>query len=208
MELRPGVESFAIFFQPSGWSQLFESPISEITNRIYDAREVMGRCVRDLWNRLGELSSFESRIAAAEEFLVQRVARANTKSQMAKTATHIFRSHGAVRIADLACHESMGLRHFERQFQREIGATAKEFARVARFQTAVDAKLATPGRSWLDIAHSIGYCDQMHMIHDFRDLGGNTPTNLISQMGDVRPPALASATAEDYKFDLHCASEH
>jgi len=208
MELRPGVESFAIFFQPSGFSQLFERPVSEMTNRIYDAREVVGPCVRDLWNRLGEASSFESRIAAAERFLLQRVARADTKSAMARTATHIFRAHGAVRIADLAHHESMGLRHFERQFQREIGATAKGFARVARFQAAVDAKLASPGRSWLDIAHSIGYYDQMHMIHDFRELGRNTPTNLISQMGDVRPPALASATAEDYTRDLHSASEH
>ena len=28
MELRPGVESFAIFFQPAGWSQLFSIPMS------------------------------------------------------------------------------------------------------------------------------------------------------------------------------------
>jgi len=33
MDLYPGVESFAIFFQPTGWSQLFATPMREVTNR-------------------------------------------------------------------------------------------------------------------------------------------------------------------------------
>src|SRR5215472_16406575 len=42
MDLQPGVESFAIFFQPLGWSQLFGIPAREITNRIFDATLLMG----------------------------------------------------------------------------------------------------------------------------------------------------------------------
>jgi transcriptional regulator GlxA family with amidase domain len=87
----------------------------------------------------------------------------------------------------------MGLRQFERQFRRETGASPKVFARIARFQAALDAKLASPRRTWLDIAHAFGYHDQMHMIHDFEGLGHNTPTQLITELGDVRPPALASS---------------
>jgi methylphosphotriester-DNA--protein-cysteine methyltransferase len=68
----------------------------------------------------------------------------------------------------------------------------KVFARIARFQSAMDAKLASPARTWLDIAHSFGYYDQMHMVHDFQRLGRNTPTQLLLQMGDVRPSALVS----------------
>jgi hypothetical protein len=30
------------------------------------------------------------------------------------------------------------------------------------------------------------------MIHDFEKLGRTTPSQLIAQMGDVRPPALTS----------------
>jgi len=87
----------------------------------------------------------------------------------------------------------MGLRQFERRFHEETGVPPKVFARVARFQAALDAKLASPERTWLDVAHSFGYYDQMHMIHDFQSLGSNTPTQLLVQMGDVRPPALAAA---------------
>jgi hypothetical protein len=86
----------------------------------------------------------------------------------------------------------VGLRQFERSFVREVGASPKSFARIARFQSAFDAKLVSPQRTWLDIAHSFGYHDQMHMIHDFEALGRTTPTHLIAQMADVRPPALVA----------------
>jgi AraC-like DNA-binding protein len=193
MHLWPGVESFAIFFQPAGWSQLFRIPIREITNRIYDAAAVVGPCMTDLWNRLGECSSFERRVAIAERFLLSFAVRTTTQDKIAAAATYLFRQHGAVRIQKLGQRDSLSLRQFERLFLRETGASPKAFARVARFQTALDAKLAAPQRTWLDIAHSFGYYDQMHMIHDFESLGRNAPTQLITQMGDVRPPALTLA---------------
>jgi AraC-like DNA-binding protein len=193
MDLQPGVESFAIFFQPAGWSQLFGIPMREITNRIHDATSVVGPDMRALWNRLGESSSFERRVVIVEEFLMKCVACAITQDRIAAAVSYLFRLHGAIRIPKLAHRDSMGLRQFERQFRRETGASPKVFARVARFQAALDAKLASPRRTWLDIAHTFGYHDQMHMIHDFEGLGHNTPTQLITELGDVRPPALASS---------------
>ena len=109
---------------------------------------------------------------------------------MASAAMYIFRAHGGVKMPDLAQLNSLGVRQFERHFEREIGTTPKAFARVARFQAALDAKLACPPRTWLDIAHAFGYFDQMHMIHDFEKLGRSTPSELLAQMGDVRPPGL------------------
>ncbi len=192
MYLSPGVESFAIFFQPAGWSLLFKVPIREITNCIADANSVMGSCTRSLWNRLGGLSAFEQRVSIVEEFLLQRAASAMAQDRITAAANLLFHRHGCVHIATLADSHSLGLRQFERRFEREIGASPKAFARIARFQAALDAKLASPKRTWLDIAHTFGYYDQMHMIHDFEKLGRTTPTALLTEMGDVRPPALVS----------------
>jgi AraC-like DNA-binding protein len=193
MHLWPGVESFAIFFQPAGWSELFGVPIGAITNRIYDATCVMGPVIRAVWNQLGEASSFEERVDIAEGFLLSCTLRLSTDHRVMAAMTHLFRQHGIVRIPTMSQRESLGLRQFQRLFRRETGMSPKVFARVARFQSALDAKLAAPRRSWLDIAHGFGYHDQMHMIHDFENLGRNSPTQLIAQMGDVRPPALTSA---------------
>jgi hypothetical protein len=62
-----------------------------------------------------------------------------------------------------------------------------DLAAVEPVPGALDAKLTSPKRTWLDIAHNFGYYDQMHMVHDFETLGSNSPTHLIAQMGDVPP---------------------
>jgi AraC-like DNA-binding protein len=191
LRLRSGVESFGVFFGPTGFSQLFGVPMSELTDCLGDAGGLVGYSIRALWNRLGESSSFEDRIVVAEEFLMCRAARAQTGSTIVAAANYVFRHHGAVKIADLAHRGSTGLRQFERQFRREVGASPKTFARIARFQAALDAKVAAPKRTWLDIAHSFGYYDQMHMIHDFELLGCDSPTQLVTRLGDSRPPSLA-----------------
>ena len=139
-----------------------------------------------------------------------RAARIQARGMITAAADYIFRQHGAVRIADVANRGSTGLRQFEREFRQEVGAPPKLFARIARFQAALDAKVAAPQRTWLDIAHSFGYYDQMHMIHDFETLGSDSPTRLIAQLGDSRPPALASAEnkqADTVAFLLGGASQ-
>lgn len=193
MHLHPGVESFAIFFQPAGCSQLLAVPMCQFTNRIHDATSVLGHRMRALWNRLGECSSFERRVAITEEFLLRQARWAIGQDRIAAAATYLFQQRGAIGISTLAHRNSIGLRQFERTFRQGTGVSPKLFARVARFQATLDAKLACPQRTWLDIAHSFGYYDQMHMIRDFQNLGRNTPTQLLAQMGDVRPPALAAA---------------
>jgi hypothetical protein len=58
---------------------------------------------------------------------------------------------------------------------------------------AMDAKLTAPSRSWLTIAHDFGYHDQMHMIKDFQTLSGDCPGGILSQLGGMRPEALAAS---------------
>src|ERR1700748_1904142 len=88
--------------------------------------------------------------------------------------------------------DGLSLRQYERRFVTEIGFTPKLFSRIARFQTTLDTKRISPQRSWMSVAHELGYFDQMHMVHDFRCLGGNAPSDLFQQIGDYQPWSLAS----------------
>jgi len=139
---------------------------------------------------LGELSTFEDRIQITEEFILQRISRVSNHNKVAAAADYVLQRHGAMRMTELAERANLGLRQFERQFLRDVGVSPKTFARVARFQTALDAKISCPERTWVDIAHDYGYHDQMHMIHDFEKLGHNSPTQLIAALGDNRPPGM------------------
>jgi AraC-like DNA-binding protein len=145
-----------------------------------------------LWNRLGETEIFARRVEIVEEFLLDRLFAATPEGAISRAANYLFHRCGDLKMPALGRQGALGLRQFQRVFLRDVGMPAKVFARIARFEAALDAKLANPARTWLDIAHSFGYYDQMHMVHDFRDLGRHPPTQMLVEMGDVRPPALVS----------------
>ena len=82
--------------------------------------------------------------------------------------------------------EELGLspRTFTRRFRDRTGLTPKRFARIQRLQRMLAA--VEPGRpvDWAALAAGHGYCDQAHLIDDFRDLTGVTP-------GAYRPRSAA-----------------
>lgn len=192
LRLSGGVESFAIFFQPAALGQMFGLPAQQLADRAYHADDVLGPRVEILWSVLAEAPNFEERVRLAERFLVQmpRVADLTT---IARVAMETFRGQGRIYVGEMAERVSLSVRQFERQFEREMGLPPKLFARIARFQGALDAKTVAPTRTWIDVAHSMGYYDQMHLVRDFTSLSGLSPTRLMSQLGDTRPPALADA---------------
>ncbi len=203
IELKGNVTSFGIFFQPTGLSRLFGVPVNELSARSFEAPDVIGKVICELHARLAELNRFEDRARAAEHFLLPYANRSRAYDPMTIAADHIFRARGVVRIENLTRGYGLGRRQFERRFSASIGLTPKLFARVARFQTALDTKVAFPNRRWLDIAHGLGYHDQMHLIHDFHDLAGAPPEATMASLGDARPPAFANQSQKDRKSHFY-----
>ena len=187
------IESFAVFFQPFGLWQLFHLPNHHLNNQAYDGVELLGGGVRQLWYRMAEASTFRQRVALVDGFLLHQTASALEQTPLMAAAIHIFRNHGTHRIMAVADETGLSLRQFERRFLADVGFAPKLFARITRFQMALDAKLRNPQQSWMCVAHRFGYHDQMHMIQDFRRLGGPSPGKLLAKLGDGRPSALAKS---------------
>jgi AraC-like DNA-binding protein len=190
LSLPGGVLSFAVFFQPTGFSRLFGVPMVELSHRAHDAFAVLGVGLSALQARLGECDTFIQRVLTVEAFLLKRAARFAPSRSMDDPAAAIFAEYGAVCIRDVAHVQGLGLRQFERKFLAQTGLQPKRYARIARFQSALDAKISWPTRPWLDIAHGLGYHDEMHLVRDFHRLAGMTPGKSLSLVGDTRPPAV------------------
>lgn len=193
LRLRGGVESFAVFLQPVALDQLFGRLGQPMVDRAFHGCDVLGQVIESMWSALASMSSFDARVRMIERFFL-RMPRPAERTSIAEVAMMAFRADGRIHVNELANTVSLSVRQFERQFQREIGLTPKLFSRIARFQCALDMKIATPTQTWLDVSHSVGYFDQMHLVHDFKRLSGMSPSCLLAQLGDTRPPALAEST--------------
>jgi AraC-like DNA-binding protein len=191
IQFRGSIQSFAVFFWPSGVFHLFGIPAEELKNKAYDASSVLGHRIRLLWNELGEAHSFRDRVPIVERYLQQWVGQIRT-DEIATCADQILAGRGLLSIDSLAQNMNITRRHLERRFKSQVGLSPKSFSRIARFQTALDLKVAHPEISWLNTAHALGYYDQMHMIHDFRSLCGVSPNAIFSRIGNARPKAVAS----------------
>jgi AraC-like DNA-binding protein len=184
------VHSFAMFFQPSGLSKLFGCPMKDLPNNAFDAGAILGRWIEPLRMRLAELPSFLHRVRLVEKTLVRFAGNPRAQDRMLDAADRILAARGSVSIPDTASQHGLSVRQFERRFGAVTGICPKLCMRIARFQSALDEKLAHPERTWLAIAHDLHFHDQMHMIHDFRSLAGASPERVVRQSNGQLAPAM------------------
>lgn len=114
---------------------------------------------------------------------VPRLARHFSRAEQAgRDREHSTSPPGDVRIDRLARNAGLSVRQFDRSFLQEVGVRPKLYARIARFEAALDCKARSSTKSWTDVAHEFGSYNQMHMVHDFTDFTGETPTSTMTQV--------------------------
>jgi AraC-like DNA-binding protein len=182
LQLRGAVDCFVIMFQPTGLHRLFSVPMHELTDRSYEAHSVLGTFIACLEQRLGESPTLGERVRIADESLLERSFHARSFDRIAAVANQILVGGDSGRIDVLATGAGLSVRQFERRFTEQVGMRPRLYARIARFEAALDHKVRSSTVSWTNVAHEFGYYDQMHMVHDFKDFTGRTPNDALRQM--------------------------
>jgi AraC-like DNA-binding protein len=169
--------------RPGRASLLFGVPADELT----DLRVRLA----DLWGRAAaperpaslarewepEPPSVRRSVAALADLLTCRFALAGAAPpEIDEAARRIAAARGNVRIAALGPALGVTRQHLARQFSRHVGVTPKTFARVVRLRYVLERVRAPACVDWSAIALSHGYCDQAHLVGEFKELTGLTPT--------------------------------
>jgi AraC-like DNA-binding protein len=179
------MDNFVIHFQPAAIHQLFGVPGSEIADCDYAAHAVLGSAASEFRQRLGNARSFQERVRIADQFIVSQDLSRPVRDSIELAANEIMHNDGRTRIDLLARQTGLSIRKFQTMFRERVGVSPKVYSRIVRFEATLNTKAASPHISWLTIAHEFGYHDQMHLIHDFRHLSGDTPSGLLNQTGFV-----------------------
>jgi methylphosphotriester-DNA--protein-cysteine methyltransferase len=181
-----------------------------LTDTAGDAHAVLGARISQLWQALGNLASFERRVRLMDEFLMHQAARSVAANGISKALTYLVRASGRADVRKLAHGTGLSTRHFTRRFVEHTGVSPKLFARIVRFQTALETKALWYGKSWTEIALNLGYYDQMHMIHDFEGLAGGSPKEMLAHLEavfvepirQIRSSAMAAANVSNARLTL------
>lgn len=96
---------------------------------------------------------------------------------VARAVDTLIDTHGHEPIAALAAACGLGVRQLERRFQRAVGVSPKQFARVRRMRSLIAAVLDHRA-PWVSRAADGGYADQAHCARELSRLTGLSPRAL------------------------------
>ncbi|QND64113.1 helix-turn-helix transcriptional regulator [Mesorhizobium loti] len=181
------IESFGgaccvqINFTPLGARRFFRLPMSELADSMVVLDDVLGAQGLALRERLGNVPDWATRFDMAEAFVTARLENAaETPLEIAWAYDRIITSGGRTRIASIAERLGWSRKHLAAGFSNAIGIGPKTLSRIVRFNRALGLA-RQPAADWADIAADCGYADQAHLVREFRDLAGETPTGISAR---------------------------
>jgi len=181
------IESFGtaccvqINFTPLGARRFFRLPMSELTDSMVVLDNVLGAEGMALREQLGNAPDWASRFDLAETFVTTRLASAaETPLEIAWAYDRIIASGGRTRISSIAEKLGWSRKHLAGSFSNAIGIGPKTLSRIVRFNRALGLS-RQQSADWAGIAADCGYADQAHLVREFRDLAGETPTVLVGR---------------------------
>jgi AraC-like DNA-binding protein len=170
---------FGVEFQPHAISSLFAISAADLTNQFIDLKIFLGSKGDDLQDQVFSAHSNTERVRIVSQFLKACVKP--VRNRIIEDAVHrVNLVKGLVEVGVLSKQYAISQRQFERLFKEAVGFTPKTYAKIIRFESALDN--FSTNESFTTIALDCGYFDQSHFIHDFKSFSGFHPTSYFKIM--------------------------
>jgi AraC-like DNA-binding protein len=186
---------------PIGAHLVFGVPMSELRNRVVALEDLLGVWGRRLTDELEDAPSWENRFALLDERIADRIATARASCDgIAWAWLELVRAGGNLSVGVLAQELGWSHRRLIARFREQVGIPPKKVARLLRFERVIETLDRSGGVGFAEAAYRCGYYDQAHLIRDFHEFAGTTPTELVrrylSERGGIKSvqdmPAVAA----------------
>jgi AraC-like DNA-binding protein len=176
----------AASFRPGGEWPFFGLPADELTNLSVPLDALLGPEAFGLRDRLLEAQASLVRFQILERFLLDRLEEHSGRSAAVHYALQVF--HGAEqvpRVANVAEQIGYSATKLIAVFRREVGLAPKAYSRLSRFRRVLVTLAQGQDVDWSETALACGYYDQPHLIHDFKEFSGLTPSEYLLERVSV-----------------------
>ncbi|HVU18817.1 MAG TPA: helix-turn-helix domain-containing protein [Candidatus Didemnitutus sp.] len=168
-----------IRFRPGGAAALFRFPVTELTGQVIE--------LEDIWREEGQRLR-EELAGAADDADTFRILRCWLESRLSGPDRRVsfaaaMLQRGGTGVGRLAAEMGFSHRHLVQIFSHQVGLNPKLFGRVHRLQRVIQKIGLRRSIDWAEEADAAGYFDQPHLVRDFRELAGLTPTEFLARRG-------------------------
>lgn len=168
-----------IRFRPAGAYPLFRFSLSELTGRVVELEEIWGARIRQIRQQLGEKNNDKTLFTDLENWLEQLYRKEQSDRRVRFVAENLQKGEtGIGRLADMT---GLSHKHLVYEFERRIGLKPKLFARIQRLQRTIGWIGVRKHVDWADAVSIGGFYDQAHLINEFRELIGLSPTEYLAR---------------------------
>jgi methylphosphotriester-DNA--protein-cysteine methyltransferase len=168
-------------FEPGGAAAFFTEPLQEFFQESVPAADLKGYAnMQTIATQLAEMSTNTQRANFIQQFLLTKLKTSAPDPLLRSAIQSIRMAKGALPIKGLAKQLYISQDAFEKRFRRSVGMTAKHFASLVRLRHIVDTYSPEKSHTLTHLAHSAGYFDQAHFIHDFQRFTGQPPRQFFA----------------------------
>jgi AraC-like DNA-binding protein len=170
----------AIRFYARSAYLFFQKPLNEVAAGIVDLEDIWKGRAQELTERIALAGNMAARVRLIEETLVRLLSLNGYDRTVDRALQLLETNYGQLNVAQLASDLGVSNRQLTRRFQHAVGLSPKEFSRVSRFLNALRCLNARQHSSLTEVALACGYFDQAHFNHEFREMAGMTPGELLT----------------------------
>lgn len=169
-----------VHFKPGGAFPFLSVLATELADAHADLADLWGQSALELRERLCAVSTHRKRFQVMEEVLTCRLRRSQRGHPAVPIALHLLGAAGTgASIRDLAREVGICQRRFSQVFAAQVGLPPKLFSRILRFERARVMADQIKRLDWAQLASTCGYFDQSHLINDFQEFSGLSPTEYL-----------------------------
>jgi len=182
---------FGVKFRPGGLRPFLNDSVSTLTDRVVPAQEIFGPSILELASTVRRMKSAEEMAEATGAFFTSRLPQPSPSATLsAALVDTILNDPSILTVEELALRRGIGLRSLQRLFKDCVGVSPKWVIRRYRLHELVERFHSGKPFDGAQLALDLGYADQAHLINDFRNLVGYTPS-------EYRKRALKTAKAAE-----------